>query len=74
MYYNKPMRTRDTMAQVCGVSWCGKNQHCTRFKSTVGLPVPVQTLSTNSVHCTHPSQSRKEDLGMGYCTNILLFG
>ena len=46
MYYNKPVHTCDTMAQVRGVSWCGKNQNCTHthgthFKSTVGLPIPV---------------------------------
>jgi hypothetical protein len=45
-YYNKPVRTRDTTAQVHGVLRCGKNQNrtrtcSTRFKSTAGLPVPV---------------------------------
>ena len=46
MYYNKPVSTHDTMAQVRGVSRCGKNQNCTHthdtcFKNTAGLPIPV---------------------------------
>ena len=45
-YYNKPVRTCDTAAQVCGVLQCGKNQNrtrtrVTRFGNTAGLPVPV---------------------------------
>ena len=40
------MGTRDTAARVRGVSRCAKNRYRTRtrrtrFKSTVGLPVPV---------------------------------
>ena len=43
------MGTRDTVAWVCGVSRCAKNRyhthtHCTRFKSTAGLPTPIVIL------------------------------
>jgi hypothetical protein len=44
---NKPANTCDTVAQVCGVSWCAKNQHRTHthdthFGSTVGKPIPAR--------------------------------
>ena len=35
------MNTHDTTAQVCGVLQCTKNQNCTHFGNTVGLPVPM---------------------------------
>jgi hypothetical protein len=46
-FTNKPVNTRNTTAQVRGVSRCAKNQHrthtCdTRFGSTAGKPVPVR--------------------------------
>ena len=44
MYYNKPLCTCDTMAQVHSVSQCGKNQNHTHFKSTAGLPIPLPTV------------------------------
>ena len=35
------MNTHDTTVQVCGVLQCAKNQNCTCFGNTAGLPVPM---------------------------------
>ena len=35
------MNTHDTVVQVCSVSQCAKNQNCTHFGNTTGLPILV---------------------------------
>ena len=51
MYYNKPLCTCDTMAQVHSVSQCGKNQNHTHFKSTAVTYTPTHSIPVfNLIH------------------------
>ena len=47
------MSIHDTVAWVHGVLQCAKNQNCTRFKSTAGLPIPVLNPRDRGTTMTH---------------------